>query len=111
MALGVSIEEIDESTPKDLEPYVDARKLNIMQQDQLNWYAGMYTMSAVMTALDIAFSGKSSKAAYCEAPIFADMNLTEEQKYERDLKKALAIEAEWARQAAAHLPEKLEDEL
>lgn len=107
--MGVSRKEVDISTPKELEPYENANKMNTIKADQLNWYAGMYTMSAVVTALDKAFSGKSSKAEYCESPLLADMNLTEEQKYERDLKKALAIEAEWARQAASHLPDKLEE--
>lgn len=110
LSIGVSRDEIDDSTPKDLEPYENARKYKTIQQDQLNWYSGIYTMSAVMTALDKAFAGNQSKMEYVEQPLLADINLTEEEKLDRDIKKALAIEAKWARQTALHLPETLEDE-
>lgn len=105
LSLGVSREEIDRSCPADLKPYEDANTYSIMQQDTLNWYNGLYTLNAMVTAIDKAFNGKRSKMEYMERPLLSDMNLSEEEKYERDLKKALAMENAWLESTKMHLPE------
>ena len=43
---------------------------------------------------------------YIEQPLLAELNLSEEEKYERKLKKALAFEEQWAA-AASYLPESI----
>lgn len=104
LALGVSRAEIDISNPVELKPYEDAQTLRMMQQDTMNWYSGVYTLNAMMAAIDKAFNGKRSKMEYTEKPLLSDMNMTEEEKAERDLRKALAIENAWMEQASRHLP-------
>ena len=106
LALGVTRSEIDISTPNDLKPYEEAHKIQIMEKDSLNWYSGMYTMNGVLTAIDKAFSGRNSKMEYIEQPLLAELNLSEEERYERKLKKALAFEEQWAA-AASYLPESI----
>lgn len=101
LALGVEKSVIDISSPAELKPYEEANKLRIMQQDMMNWYNGMYTFNAVITALDNAFGGKNE---YLEEPLLSEMNLTEEERFNRKLKKALAIEAKWAANAS-YLPD------
>lgn len=78
--------------------------MQLMEKDMLNWYSGMYTMNAVLNAIDKAFNGKSSQMEYVEQPILSELNLTDEERFDRKLKKALAVEAKWAAQAA-YLPD------
>ena len=101
LSLGLEKAFIDGSCPKELKPYDDAHKVRMMEIDMLNWYNGMYTLNAVAVALDKAFGGN---AEYADEPILSELNLTEEQKYEKKLRKALAAEAKWAAQAS-YLPD------
>ena len=74
-----------DSCPKELEPYNEAHKRKIMEQDNLQhmWW-GSYGISALIVAIDRCFSGKKSKAEYIKEPIlsqtFKDDGLTEEEK-------------------------------
>lgn len=43
---------------------------SVEDQDRMNWMAGQYQMSAVLTALDKALNGKKSKAEYLKKPLF-----------------------------------------
>lgn len=92
-----------ESTPKELQVYIDAEKLSQRRRDAENWQMGMYNMSAVSVALGRALSGRKSKAKYMDKPLSEqiaekkkeeDENLTEEQKaVERD--KLMAALMTW----------------
>lgn len=94
LSLGVSKKEFFESTPKELEVYIDAEKMAQRRRDSENWQMGMYNMSAFSVALGRALSGRKSKAKYMDKPLSEqiaekakeeDENLTEEQKeVERD---------------------------
>ena len=74
-----------DSCPKELEPYNEAHKRKIMEQDNLQhmWW-GNYGISALIVAIDRCFGGKKSKAEYIKEPIlsqtFKDGGLTEEEK-------------------------------
>ena len=105
IAVGIDKHTIDISCPKELAPYEEAHRIKIMELDSLNWYSGMYVLSAVSTAIDRCFNGKKSQLEYIEQPALAEMNLSEEERFERKLKKALAIEEGWAAKAASHLPD------
>ena len=107
IAIGINRETVDISCPKELEPYEEAHRIKIMEIDNLNWYSGMYVLSAVSTAIDRCFNGKKSQLEYIEQPALAEMNLSEEERYERKLKKALEIEQSWAAKAASHLPDNI----
>lgn len=109
LSIGLDKAFIDSSCPTDLKPYEEAHKLKIMEQDSMNWYSGMYTLRAVLTAIDKAFSGKRSTAEYMDEPILAELNLTEEERYNKRLRKALAMEERWAAQAS-YLPDSLDGE-
>ena len=43
---------------------------SLEDQDRMNWMAGQYQMSAVLTAIDKALNGKKSKAEYLKKPVF-----------------------------------------
>ena len=83
-----------DSTPKDLECYIEAEKIAQKRRDAENWQMGMYNLSAFSVALGKALSGKKSKAKYMDKPIMEKIseslkeeeeNLTEEQiETERD---------------------------
>ena len=74
-----------DSCPKELEPYNEAHKRKIMEQDNLQhmWW-GSYGISALIVAIDRCFGGKKSKAEYIKEPIllktFENDGLTEEEK-------------------------------
>lgn len=110
LSLGLKRDEIDSSCPTELKPYDDAMNLKIMRQDMMNWYNGLYTLNAMVVAIDKAFNAKSSTIEYIDEPLMADINLTEEERekkrYDKELKKALAYEAKWAAQAQ-HLPKNI----
>ena len=92
-----------ESTPKELQVYIDAEKLSQRRRDAENWQMGMYNMSAFSVALGRALRGRKSKAKYMVKPLSEqiaekkkeeDENLTEEQKaVERD--KLMAALMTW----------------
>lgn len=89
-----------DSCPNELEPYDRAHEKVLIEQDCLNhlWW-GTYGLSAVSVSIDRCLSGKKSKQKYIEEPVLRkiveDINLTEEQKYERELRKALLAEEQW----------------
>lgn len=89
-----------DSCPRELEPYVEAHKNKIMEEDYLQhlWW-GNYGISALIVAIDRSLHGKNAKAEYIKEPIlpkvFENDGLTEEEIYERELKKALWAEEQW----------------
>lgn len=100
MAIGVDWERIMDSCPKELEAYDVAHERKLLEQDYLNhlWW-GSYGLSAVSVAVERCLAGKKSKQKYIEKPIlkevFGTANLTDEQKFEKELQKALLAEEQW----------------
>lgn len=100
MAIGVTYEQFMDSCPKELEPYDKAHKNKIIEQDYLQhmWW-GNYGISALIVAINRCFGGKDSKAEYIKEPIlskaFENDNLTDEEIYEKELKKAIIAEEQW----------------
>ena len=88
----MSKQEFDDSTPVDLQCYVDADDLVRKRKDADMWQQGIYNMSAFSTALSRALSGRKSKAKYIEEPVmikaqkeYDEEHATEEEKQiERD---------------------------
>ena len=87
LSIGVSKEEFLNSTPRDIECYVEAERLRIKRNDTDMWHMGMYNLSAFGVALSKALAGKKSHAEYMKEPIYEQMNadkldeeLTEEEK-------------------------------
>lgn len=89
-----------DSCPKELEPFVQAHKNKIMEQDMLQhlWW-GNYGISALTVAIDRCLHGKNAKLEYTKEvilqKIFENDGLTEEEIYEKELSKALNAEEQW----------------
>lgn len=102
LAIDVTYERFMDSCPKELEPFDIAHKNKIKEQDMLQhmWW-GNYGVSALIVAIDRCFNGKKTKAEYMKENImskaFENDGLTEEEIYERELKKALFAEEMWIR--------------
>ena len=98
---GLSIEDIDYSSPADMEAYAKAYQLEEKHKDELVYaWCGNYMISALTVAIDHCFS-KKAKSKYMKEPItarlFENDGLTEEEIYERELQKALFAEEQWIR--------------
>ena len=97
---GLTIDDIDWSCPAELEPYNKAHALEQKEQDEQLWYMGIYVESAVRTAVDRSFNGKKATSKYIEEPILqtlgADDGLTQEERDEKELKRMLLYEEQWA---------------
>lgn len=78
---------------------VKGHEEKIKEQDYLEWIFGKYILSAVSVAIDHCFNGKKAKSEYIKEPlmskVFENDGLTEEEIYERELKKALFAEEMW----------------
>ena len=72
-----------DSTPLELECYVEAEKMIQKRKDAERWQMGMYNMSAVSVAVSRALAGKKSKAKYIEKPM--SEQVSESQKEEENL--------------------------
>lgn len=97
---GLTVSDIDGSCPSDLEPYAKAHKLEVMENDQMiHAICGNYIMSAVSVAIDHCFSGEKAKSKYIQEPLmskeFENYGMTEEEIYEKEMKKALLVEERW----------------
>lgn len=96
LSFGVTKSEFLDSTPRDMECYIEAEKMRIRRRDTENWQMGMYNLSAFGTALSKALNGRKSHAEYRKTPIYEEIEelqkpeeeLTEEEK-ERGRKNLL----------------------
>lgn len=97
---GFSVNDIDWSSPSDLIPYEKAYKLEVKQKDSLmhSWW-GNYGISALTVAIDHCMNGEKAKSKYIKESIsskeFENDGLTEEEIYEKELRKALMAEEQW----------------
>lgn len=99
---GFKKEDIDESCPADLEPYINAYNLKQKKQDEQMWLQGKYNLCAletVMAHFGAGLSGKKSDAQYWEKPI---LQLIEDESHEkteeeinREIQKAILNEIAW----------------
>lgn len=88
-----------DSCPKELECYDRAHENRIKEQDGLQyiWWKS-YGVSAMSVAISNCFS-KKSKAKFIEKPVLGEIldnvGMTEEERYAKELKKALLAEEQW----------------
>ena len=67
---GLTVSEIDESCPTDLQPYAEANMLERKHRDVEAWMQwGSYGLSAVGVAIERNLAGKKSRAKYIEHPV------------------------------------------
>ena len=97
---GLSVDDIDWSCPAELEPYNKAHSMEQKEQDEQLWSMGIYVESDVRTEIDRSFHGKKATSKYIEKPILqtlcADDGRTQEERDEKELKKMLLYEEQWA---------------
>lgn len=98
-AMGISVEEFKHMTPYKLECCLKGHRMNRQMRDeeQYLWW-GKYGVSAVYTAVEHCLA-KKPKSKFAEKPIFSHLSenaeLTEEQRYEKEVKKVLLAEEQW----------------
>lgn len=96
---GVSAGDIKWSCPKDLEPYIEAYKLEEKKKDENNWMLGLYIQSAVSVAVEHNLAGKKAKSKYLEKPLLQEAEdknreITPEEM-DREIQKAILMERQW----------------
>lgn len=65
---GLSVDDIDWSSPADMKPYLKAHKEELKERDYLAWMFGQYTLSAVSVAVEHNLAGIKAKSKYIEKP-------------------------------------------
>lgn len=87
LSFGITKNEFLDSTPKEVECYVEAEQIRLKRRDVELWHMGMYNLSAFGVALGKALAGRKSHAEYMKEPITEKMKeekpdeeLTEEEK-------------------------------
>ena len=107
---GFSIDEIDWACPADLEPYVQAHKMEQKENDSMAWlYCGNYVLSAISVALEHCLAGSKAKSEYIKEPAMMKLGeydgLTQAEIDERELRKMLLAEKQWQMAGdRSHLP-------
>lgn len=84
---GLSVYDIDQSCPADLEPYAQAHKLQVQEQDRQMHTMGMYTLSAVSVSIGNCLLGKKSKLKYVEKPFLQETERKKEGMTEGELQR------------------------
>jgi len=96
---GLSVDDIGNSTPKELEPYEKAFTWQSRLKDKDMWQIGEYVNIAVTVAIDHAIHGNSAKSEYPKSPLldeyYETVDLTDEEKEKRELAKMLHSEQLW----------------
>lgn len=82
MSIGVSKAEFMDSTPSDLEPYLQAERIKLKNRDAEAWGYGYYVFMSVKVAVDTSLYGKKSKAKYFKEPL---MQIAEKEKQKKKL--------------------------
>lgn len=82
---GFTLDDIDWSSPADLEPYAKAHKMQKIEEDNLIYaWCGSYLTSAVSFVIEHCFTGSKAKSKYIDKPLLQpeeeNRPLTEEEK-------------------------------
>lgn len=86
---GFTVDDIDWSSPADLEPYAKAHNTEIAEHDSIiHAWCGNYILSAVSVAIEHCLAGRKAKSKYIEEPILHNIGdstkesvpMTEEEK-------------------------------
>lgn len=81
---GLSVDDIDWSSPADMEPYLKAHKEELKEKDYLAWLSNQYTLSSVSVAVEHCLAGRKAKSKYIKKPLLQELeeqnkSLTEEE--------------------------------
>lgn len=88
----MSKEEFFDSTPVELQPYLDAHNMEARRLDTQMWQMGIYVLNAVSVAVSRAISGRKSHADYMSKPMYM---LSDEKEHDAQMTDAERFQA-WA---------------
>lgn len=88
---GFTIDDIDWSCPADLEPYENAYKLQLRQQDSQLYTMGMYALSAVSVAIEHCFAGEKAKMEYIKKPFLQNAFEDEIEEGYKECREEIAV--------------------
>ena len=93
---GLTIKDIENSCPREMQPYEDAFVQSQKLLDRTSWQMGLYVNNAVTVAIDHVLNGEKAKSEYMNKPIieqyFEELTLTQEEKDNREIQKMLGYE-------------------
>lgn len=96
---GLSVDDIDWSSPADMEPYLKMHKEELKEKDYLAWLSNQYTLSAVLVVIEHCFAGRKARSEYIKEPFlakaFENDGLTPKEIEEREIRKQIMIEGQW----------------
>lgn len=84
---GLSVENIDWSSPADMEPYLKAHIAELRERDYLAWISNQYTLSAVLVAVEHNLAGRKAKSKYIKEPIMGQIEGQDREMSEDELQK------------------------
>ena len=78
---GLSVDDIDNSCPSDLQPYAESYKLERKIKDTEAWTEwGNYGLSAILIALEKCLAGSKAKLKYFSHPIMSESEVSNGNK-------------------------------
>lgn len=103
---GLSVEDIDMSSPADMKSYLKAHEEELKEKDYLAWLFNQYTLSAVSVAVEHCLAGKKAKSQYIKEPILSKITTSDKEISEKDIQMAILTEQKYMSMAAVKgLPE------
>ena len=88
---GLSVDDIDWSSPADMEPYIKAHDAEIKEKDYLSWMSNQYTMHAVSVAVDRCLAGRKARLKYIEEPILESVFKEKMESRYKESKEEVAV--------------------
>lgn len=84
---GLSVDDIDWSSPADMEPYLKVHKEELKEKDYLAWLQGQYTLSAVSVAVEHCLAGRKAKSKYIKKPLLQELEERNEPMAEEEIQR------------------------
>lgn len=88
---GLSVDDIDMSSPADMKPYLKAHEEELKEQDYLAWLSNQYTLSAVSVAVEHCLAGRKAKSKYIKKPLLQEISERAEENVYKESKEETAV--------------------
>lgn len=84
---GLSVDDIDWSSPADMKPYLKMHKEELKEKDYLAWLQGQYTLSAVSVVVEHCLAGRKAKSKYIKKPLLQELEERNEPMTEEEIQR------------------------
>lgn len=84
---GLSVDDIDWSSPADMKPYLKAHNEELKEKDYLSWLQGQYMLSAVSVAIEHCLAGRRAKTKYIKKPLLQEIEENNKPMTEDEIKR------------------------